>query len=124
MTETCTYQLNKLVRDGIVQGHIDEGGQVDWRVLDDDDEFVAALKTKLTEEQAELANAATDEEREKEQRDIDDVLFALGRLGIDNYTPTKTFHERAFIITATLPKTSWLYKYYANDPARFPVVNQ
>lgn len=116
-----TFELNKLVHDEIVQGHLDEGGQVDYEVVQGE-RLQAELERKLEEESAELATAQTDEERAKEQTDIDNVLFALGRLGTADFEPTKTFLKGHYIRRVTMPRTSWLSDYYSKDPIRFPEI--
>lgn len=116
-----TFRLDKLVHDGIVQGHHDEGGQVDFVVLEGE-ALTQALEAKHIEEMAELAGAATEEDKAKEQQDIKDVDYALGRLVTNNFVPKKTFTKAHFIRTVTLPDSSWLVDYYAADPVRFPEI--
>jgi len=118
-----TFRLDKLVHDGIVQAHLDEGGTVDFEERTGED-LTAALEAKLKEEQRELARAKSDKQKLKERQDIDNVLFALGKLAHDNFKPTKTFEKGHFVHTVTLPTESPWSDYYAADPVRFPEVTE
>ena len=116
-----TFRLEKLVHDGIVQGHVDEGGSVEYEVLTGD-ALIRALEAKLHEEATELAAAKTPEEKRKEAQDVANVEFALGRLAAPDFVPTKTFVKGHYIHTVTVPETSWLSAYYALDQVRYPEV--
>lgn len=119
MPDFRTFRLEKLVHDGIVQAHLDEGGTVDFEVYEGEAR-VKALEDKLPEEIEEQARAKSDSEKYKEQQDVDNILFALGRLARSGFVPTKTFDKGHFIHTVTLPAESPWSDYYATDPERFP----
>jgi predicted house-cleaning noncanonical NTP pyrophosphatase (MazG superfamily) len=119
------FRLEKLVRDGIVEQNEGFGAVVDYEVLSGE-ELKRALEQKLAEEKAEFEEADTDEAKAKEQRDIDDILFALGRSKAEDYEPHNTFNDGRFVHTVALPQDSeagvYWTNYYLADPARFPEV--
>lgn len=115
------FVLEKLVHDDIVQGHLDEGGTVNFEVLEGG-ALVQALEAKLIEETAEFEKAVNKKDKHKERQDINNVLFALGRLAISDFVPTKTFAKGHYVHTVEVPNDSWLADYYAADPERFPEI--
>lgn len=120
-----TFQLNKLVHDGIIELNEQHGAITDFIELAGD-ELVDALYAKLDEEIEEFEQAATVEEMVKEFRDIRCVLYALknatGRGKIEEgYVPEKTFNRGFYVRTVTEPDGEWA-EYYAGNPERFPEV--
>lgn len=124
--QTRTFQLNKLVRDKIVEHHEGMGGEVVWRQLQDD-ELVAALADKIIEEAKELRGKPT----ANEIADVREVLSQLARVcGISDADIAEAqeqkqvknggFENGDFIETVTLPADNKWVKYYAADPGRFP----
>lgn len=114
-----TFRLDKLVHDRIVQDHVDGGGEVDLITLEGEG-LITALEAKLAEDREELAEAESEDDKAKERQDVNDVLFAPGRLADGNYQRVKTFDKGHFIRTVTMPNDSWLTEYYASNPNRFP----
>lgn len=121
-----TFKLNKLVRDGIVQGHIDEGGSVDYFILPKKDRL-KALANKLVEESQEFS----EEISMKELAQIygllisitDEINMELGDLEkIENEAVKKlgAYKKGHFVNTVTVPDNNWLAEYYSKEPKRFP----
>lgn len=125
--KTRTFRLNKLVHDGIVGFNEAFGATVDYDVLSEED-LRKALETKLLEEQTEFEHAKTDEEKTKEQGDVNDILYALGRLDSTDYLPNHTFAKGHFVNTIALPLDNeegrYWADYYSSQPDRFTELNR
>lgn len=129
MPDTRTFLFEggegKLVYDGFIADHKAFGAKTRHRILSSD-ERVETLRAKLYEEQAELAAAQTYKERQKEQRDVNDVLFALGELMLAGYVPARRFDIGIFATAVTLPvdpgnkEAAYWIEYYSSQPERFP----
>lgn len=129
MAKTRTFQLNKLVRDKIVESTQAMGGTVKYRELKSQ-ELTNALIEKLIEEAHELKkNGLTLEEL----ADIKELLIAMrenlnvhaGEL--EDMRRKKAdkngrFKKGHFIDELTLPADNKWAKYYASDPKRFPEI--
>lgn len=117
----------KLVHDGIVESNVAFGAVVDY-VEVRGDRLLEAKKAKLEEEQAELAETTTDDERRREQGDVNDVLHALGILGIADFVPNHTFDKGHFVMKIALPQDTeegrfWV-EYYSSHPDRFTEITE
>jgi predicted house-cleaning noncanonical NTP pyrophosphatase (MazG superfamily) len=124
-----TFKLNKLVRDKIVQLHLDMGGGVEHKTLKGT-ELNEALVQKLIEEAVELKNS---ELSAGELADLQEIIDQLAKnLGITEEElaakqkakreKTGGFEKGHFINTVTLPADNKWADYYAKDPTRFPEV--
>ncbi len=69
-----SYRLDKLVRDTAVAIMENDGVIVTWRTLDDDNEYIGAIRIKLAEEAAELKDAFSSEDSAKIEEELADVL--------------------------------------------------
>ncbi len=127
--KTKTFKLNKLVRDNIVQLHLEMGGDVQYKTLKGD-KLTKALLTKLVEEAEEMnqSNLSVGE-----LADLKELVNALQKhLNVDSDELTKkqsqkrkingAFTKGHFINTVTLPADNKWAKYYASDPERFPEI--
>jgi predicted house-cleaning noncanonical NTP pyrophosphatase (MazG superfamily) len=124
------FKLDKLVRDKIVQIHYDLGGSADYRVLENDTEYLKSLQQKLIEEASEIKT--TDPEKVLAeitdlQEIIDCMIVAIGK-SKEDVTKAQTkkrkasgsFKKRLFVNTVTLPDDEYWAHYYEKDPKRFP----
>ncbi len=68
------FELNKLVRDKIVDMYEKEGVTCKSYVLEDDEEYLEALTQKLIEEMQEMFSSETQEELVSELADFEEVL--------------------------------------------------
>jgi predicted house-cleaning noncanonical NTP pyrophosphatase (MazG superfamily) len=124
-----TFKLNKLVRDRIVQDHLNSGGKVKFKRLPAWEKR-QALADKIIEETKELA---VSEEILEELADLQEVLDQLAKdagiskVQIAEVQKTKRaknggFENGDFIEQETWPAEHKWTKYYANEPERFPEV--
>jgi predicted house-cleaning noncanonical NTP pyrophosphatase (MazG superfamily) len=123
--KTRTFRLNKLVRDNIVQNHLDEGAKVASRKLKKD-EKTGALVNKIIEEITEGTDLS----------ELADVQEALDQLIIEKgFTKEEVataqaekrqrnggFEKGDYIETETWPAGHKWAEYYAADPNRFPEI--
>lgn len=127
--KTRTFRLNKLVRDNIVQLHLDMGGEVKYKTLAGK-KLTKALLTKITEEANELK---TSDLSAGELVDIKEIIEQIAEnLRITDKKLTKAqakkraknggFAKGHFIDTVTLPANNKWAKYYAADPKHFPEI--
>jgi|SRR5579862_1375160 len=127
--KTRTFKLNKLVRDKIVQFHLDMDGEVKYKTIEDD-KLTKALLTKLIEEAKELK---TSNLSVGELADLQELLDTLAQhLGTKKSLLAKkqkekrarngAFKKGHYIDTVTLPADNKWSEYYAADPKRFPEV--
>jgi predicted house-cleaning noncanonical NTP pyrophosphatase (MazG superfamily) len=125
-----TFRLEKLVRDGIVAGHEQEGGSCVHRTVDGD-ELAAASEAKVQEEVSELIN--TEERTAAEYADVMEALFLdaevagftrddIIRAMLEKAKRIGTFSTHTFVETARVPESSWLAEYYSSNPERYPEV--
>ena len=126
-----TFKLTKLVRDNIVGFHKDEGGKVDYEILDDK-AYLQALCRKLAEEVSEI-NSTAESELLQELADLQEVIDCI--LPVISKTRTDltdaqvkknqksgSFKKRYFINTVSLPDNEKWTEYYAKHPKRFPEI--
>jgi predicted house-cleaning noncanonical NTP pyrophosphatase (MazG superfamily) len=125
-----TFELNKLVRDKIVDSTLESGGTAQYRALKDDDRM-RALYDKLDEEMAELKEG---EETELEKlADVREVIEAIAvglghsitelhAVQYDKRRKVGGFTAGIFVETVTVPSDSEIANYYASHPDRFPEV--
>lgn len=121
---TFEFPGGKLVYDGWIADNKAIGAKVAYKIRRGE-ELRVALRSKLEEELCELEQATTDEEKAKEQRDINDIRFALGELSVQEYEPKKTFTLGIFALSVSLPNdpsnreaAHWI-EYYSGDHERF-----
>ncbi len=124
-----TFELNKLVRDKIVQHNLNMDGAVKYKTLSGN-KLTNALLTKLIEEANELKGSNL---KVGELADLQELVDALSKhLGVSKADLSKrqkdkrkqngAFKKGHFIDTVTLPADNKWAKYYATDPKRFPEV--
>jgi predicted house-cleaning noncanonical NTP pyrophosphatase (MazG superfamily) len=127
--KTRTFRLDKLVRDRIVEHHLDMGGKVDYKTLKGK-KLSEALVDKLVEESKELKASSLSV---GELADIKEILEQIAKnLGITDKELAEAQSKKAknngafkkghYISTVTLPAENKWAKYYAADPKRFPEV--
>lgn len=125
--KTRTFQLNKLVRDRIVEFNLARGGKVEYTVLEGGT-FTKALVAKLVEEAKELQGSQVSvEELADLQEIINQIRENLGVTEEDlqavqdkKRLKNGGFKKGHFIQKLTLPANNEWVKYYASDPTRFP----
>jgi predicted house-cleaning noncanonical NTP pyrophosphatase (MazG superfamily) len=128
---TRTFRLNKLVRDKIVQNHLDSGGKVKFRRLAKKEKR-QALANKIVEEAKELA---TSKEILEELADLQEVIDQLAKDdGITKFQITAVqkkkrasnggFENGDFIEQESWKEGHKWAKYYASDPKIFPGLNK
>lgn len=129
--KTRTFKLDKLVRDKIVQIHLDMDGKVDYKTLKGK-ELSAALVDKLVEESKELKASALSA---GELADIKEILDQIAKnlkikdeqLSVAQIKKRQNnggFEKGHYVSTVTLPAENKWTKYYAADPERFPEVKK
>jgi predicted house-cleaning noncanonical NTP pyrophosphatase (MazG superfamily) len=122
-----TFKLNKLVRDKIVQDHINSGGKVKFRRLSASQKR-QALANKLIEEAKELIGT---EEILPELADLQEVLEQLAKdsgISKDQISSEQKrkrssnggFENGDYIEEETWPAKHKWSKYYSAEPDRFP----
>jgi predicted house-cleaning noncanonical NTP pyrophosphatase (MazG superfamily)/8-oxo-dGTP pyrophosphatase MutT (NUDIX family) len=127
---TRTFKLQKLVRDKIVQDHIDSGGKVKFKKLNQKEKR-EALANKIIEEAKELRDS---KEILEELADVQEVLDQLAKdAGITKAQITAAqkkkrdtnggFESGDYIEQETWAKDHEWAKYYSNEPKRFPERN-
>jgi len=123
-----TFQLNKLVRDKIVELSLADGQSVNFKILNDAD-YVIALKQKIIEEAQELTK--TDTAQIEELADIleaiDCLIAALGcsksdilDVQLKKANKKGSFMKRHYIETVSA-EGEWA-DYYASSPDKYPMV--
>lgn len=123
-----TFELNKLVRDKIVELTEAEGGDVLFSILNND-QLQKALTEKLHEEVAEHKDGDP-----SELVDLLEIVYALGEqkgvsaeelelARLKKATRVGSFLSGHFVHTVSLPKDSAWTEYYSSQPERFPEVN-
>lgn len=126
-----TFQLNKLVRDKIVQLQQVSGGEVNYEKITGP-AYLQALVAKLKEESEEL-QASNKKELLKELADIQEVIdaivIAIGetREQLQHQQAAKRekaggFEEGLYIHSVTLQDSDAWAAYYAREPNRFPEI--
>jgi len=127
-----TFRLDKIVRDGIVQSHIDEGGSCETRELSKH-ELAIATDAKITEELEELR--ASKSRSVGEYGDVVETLLHDAELAghsrekVFEAMAAKTerigsFSTNTYVETVTVPEKSWLAEYYGSNPERFPEIDE
>lgn len=127
------FQLDKLVRDGILPDMEAHGQKVLYRMLNDE-AYLKELARKLVEEAKEF-KLESNKESLKELADLLEVIEALaGELGSDFETLRKLqaerrqkrggFKDRIFVEKVMLQDTDKWADYYAADPIKFPEVKE
>jgi predicted house-cleaning noncanonical NTP pyrophosphatase (MazG superfamily) len=123
--KTRTFQLEKLVRDRIIQDHVAEGAQVAFRRLTKE-EKIQALAAKIIEEVSE----GTDVSELADAQEALDQLIAEKGLTKDKVAAAQAekrarnggFENGDFIETETWPVDHKWAEYYEKEPDRFPEV--
>jgi predicted house-cleaning noncanonical NTP pyrophosphatase (MazG superfamily) len=127
--KTRTFNLNKLVRDKIVEYNIGYGGKVKYKTLSGK-KLTLALIDKLIEEAQELKKSDLSAD---ELADIKEILIAIRQnlnihAGVLEDARRKKaaengrFKKGHFIEELTLPADNKWAKYYGSDPKRFPEI--
>lgn len=124
-----TFKLDKLVRDNIVQIHLDMGGQVSYKVLPSA-KHTAALLEKLIEEAGELQASQLSPGEIADLQEIIDQLASNLNFTKKEIAAVQTKKRRSnggfkkghYIDTVSLPTNNKWSRYYASDPKRFPEV--
>jgi|SRR3989338_8874826 len=125
------FRFDKLVRDGIVDKIVGNGGTANSRTLSPT-EMLDAARTKLLEEAREL-NQASQEEIPEELADIQELVNLLCEIA--GITPEQleklraqkaqkagAFSDRTYIETVEVPDDSEWADYYRSQPDRYPKV--
>lgn len=123
--KTRTFQLEKLVRDRIIQDHVAEGAQVAFRRLTKE-EKIQALAAKIIEEVSEGTDVS---ELADAQEALDQLIVEKG-LTKDEVAAAQAekrgrnggFKNGDFIETETWPADHEWAEYYGNEPERFKEV--
>jgi predicted house-cleaning noncanonical NTP pyrophosphatase (MazG superfamily) len=124
-----TFKLNKLVRDKIVQNHLNSGGKVKFKRLPAREKR-QALADKIIEETKELVAS---KKMLDELADLQEVLDQLAKdAGIskkqiaaaqkEKGSSNGGFENGDFIEQETWPAEHKWAKYYAKGPERFPEI--
>ena len=123
MSEKRKFQLDKLVRDGIVESNLQQGISVDYRVVQGVEKLQMMLE-KLVEEAQEASASRTRQELAAELSGIIDLANAIIRhTGISIVTHDHhTYSEGHFINSLIVPNDNEWAEYYAKDPQRFPEI--
>lgn len=127
-----TFQLNKLVRDKIVELMEGLGQQVQFRRLDDD-EYLEEIKRKLLEEASEFdpksPSALT--ELTDLQEVIDAAIIAIGSSKEDQLvlqhkreTEKGAFKERLYVESVSMEDDDEWAEYYSKEPQRFTEIKE
>ena len=125
---TRTFRLNKLVRDNIVGQHMEQGGEVEHRMLDPAAKQEESIK-KIGEELLEFAQTGELSELADAQAVLDQLVedagFSQEELEAEKRRKEELnggFKNGDFIETETWPADHKWAKYYAKEPNRFPEV--
>ncbi len=121
-----TFELNKLVRNKIVEKNVEIGAKVRFRTLRAR-ELIRALIDKVLEEISELSNAKDKlSELADAQQALDDIRDELGFTEEEVKAAQKvkndkngSFSEGHYIESVDLPEDSEWVGYYRKDPKRF-----
>ncbi len=128
-----TFIFNKLIRDKIVQKHLDAGHTVTYQNLSGN-ALKEKLQQKLHEEADEIpVRVAADDEIIEEIADVQQVLDDLKReYGISDdqvhvaqnvkYAKKGGFSDGVYIESIELPETDEWVRYYRNSPEKYPEV--
>ncbi len=124
------FQLNKLVRDGIVESTRAQGGEVKLRGLSGE-ELQQAIANKMVEEAQELNPDNATQELADLQELIDQYAANanitkadIARAQDEKRTKVGGFKNGDFIETVILPADNEWAAYYASNPARFPEITE
>lgn len=129
MSETRTFQLDKLVRDDIVELTEEAGGSAEYHVVEGED-LIRALIDKLIEEAKELKSSGVTAGELSDMQEVIDQIREnsdISRAELDEAQKAKRersggFEKGHFVHTVTLPADSFWANYYAADPIRFPEI--
>lgn len=122
------FQLNKLVRDNIVEDMQRLGQKVEYCELNQE-EYLQALQGKLIEEAREISLADPGDAL-KELADVQEVIDQLTKeFGADKQqlqelqakknSKAGSFQKKLYVKTVTLKDDDPWAEYYAKDPDRF-----
>lgn len=123
-----TFELNKLVRDGIVDDHRAQGGEVDYDILTGSAKTKALLEKLLEEAKEMLEGSVTLEELSDIQEIIDTLMAQIEvsreELGVAQEQKRRRvggFAGGWFVRRVRMPEGQ-LSDYYASNPNRFPEI--
>lgn len=125
-----TFRLKKIVRDGVFENMLEQGQEVDHRVLEDR-ELVLALKYKIAEEVMEV-----DPDKPDALKEVSDTYTALDaltkllgstreevdRLAEERYASAGGFEQGIYVETVALQDDDPWIAYYSSDPVKYPEV--
>ena len=126
------FPSNKLWRDKTIDLCTQKGFVIHWKHLDDQ-EYDAALRSKLREESDEVCSAQSREELVAEIADVFEVIDSLGTLHnltkdeIADYQAKKRstnggFFERKFVTSVEHPEGSPWIDYCLAQPEKYPEI--
>ena len=130
-----TFQFNKLIRDKILQLHIDVGHTMTYHNLKGE-ALKEKLRDKLHEEADEIPiRSRADDEVIEEIADVQQILDDLKReYSITSEQVSKVqkakfdkkggFADGIFIETVTLPERDEWVKYYRKSPEKYPELRE
>ena len=130
--EKVTFQLNKIVRDGVLQSMLELGQEPDYRELKGNEKLVQSVK-KIQEEAGELD--PTSESLDNELKDLQSSVYALVKLRgytkiefdqlVEARDSERGGFEKAYYVGNLVLRADdpWV-AYYRKDPERFPEINQ
>lgn len=134
--KTKLFLLNKLVRDKAIGLFEKEGAvHVEWRALDDNEDFLGALGEKMVEELEEVFEAESREHLIEELADVEEVLLALKELAqvsqkeIDEVKAAKKakkggFSDRSYVQYVECKVGSDLCNKFLQDEEKYPEVTR
>lgn len=125
------FRFDKLVRDGIADNIIKNGGKVNSRILSDN-ELLDEARKKLLEEAKELQTAKL-EDIDGELSDILELiglvcelrgitLTELAKIKTQKVNKVGSFERKIYIETAEIPEDSEWINYFLSQPEKYPEV--
>jgi len=127
------FELETLSRDNFVQNAQNNGCDVTYHTLEDDEEFLDALTQKIVEELEQVFDADTKEQAIEELADLDEILITFKALvGIDQkdidaarlkkLATEGGFEQRIYAESIDTPVNSKEYGYYAQLSEKYESV--
>lgn len=128
-----TFRFEKLIRDKILQLHLDVGHDVTYRRVSGD-ELKEKLRIKLIEEANEIpVRESVDNEIIEELADVQQVIDDLKRLydvtdhqvaemQLEKHSKKGGFTDGVYIEKVTLPESDEWVAYYRRSPEKYPEV--
>lgn len=131
MNDRVTFQLNKVVRDKVLEDMLENGQEPEYRELSGT-ELLKELVSKVQEEASELD--ASDPGLMKELMDVQTAIFAILSVrgvsradfqrAVDSRNDEKGEFKHAYYIgRLTLSADDPWVEYYRQEPSRYPEIN-